>query len=248
MSNKKTIDDYTDAEIAAMPEDQLQSLLSDYFKDQDERGDGFPSVEYKPKQTPAKNQNTGFNVVTYGSGKQSVFMSKCRHSATDAFILDEVTYAGASRYLVEDESFDTQTLVVCLLGDPVTTILTDDEEFAKLRAFERDTTHHLISIKWRDYGAPPVGPGFWRSLHETAKTKGIKRIIFYCEGGHGRTGTALASALVEIYDYYPLEAMSYVRKAYCKEAIESQDQITSLKAIYRTSHPSATFEDMKGKK
>lgn len=46
-----------------------------------------------------------------------------------------------------------------------------------------------------------------------------------CIGGHGRTGTVLACWVVLASGWNPQEAMQYVWQHYCKEAIESKEQV-----------------------
>lgn len=54
-----------------------------------------------------------------------------------------------------------------------------------------------------------------------------RRVHIGCIGGHGRTGTVLA-ALVRFMDPSIKDAIGYVRKNYCKKAVESQKQIDFL--------------------
>jgi hypothetical protein len=53
-----------------------------------------------------------------------------------------------------------------------------------------------------------------------------KKVHIGCIGGHGRTGTALA-ALVQVMTG-EANAINYVRKHYCKKAVESKSQINFL--------------------
>ncbi len=52
-----------------------------------------------------------------------------------------------------------------------------------------------------------------------------KKVHIGCIGGHGRTGTVLAALVAE---YGELDAINYVRKHYCKKAVESSVQINFL--------------------
>ena len=104
-----------------------------------------------------------------------------------------------------------------------------------------------IDIKWPDYGIPTVGYRFWAGLWlaiedmatDPAKNLVNSRIVFCCQGGHGRTGTALAA----MYLTQPLnkkkiptveQAIALVRNQHCNKAIESDSQIDYLDRIYKT--------------
>lgn len=54
-----------------------------------------------------------------------------------------------------------------------------------------------------------------------------KKVHIGCIGGHGRTGTVLA-ALTRVIDPSITDAIGYVRKHYCKKAVESQKQVDYL--------------------
>jgi len=64
-----------------------------------------------------------------------------------------------------------------------------------------------------------------------------KKVHCGCIGGHGRTGTFLA-ALVSCYG--EADAISYVRKNYCKRAVESSTQIDFLAQHYGVVKVAAT--------
>jgi hypothetical protein len=92
-------------------------------------------------------------------------------------------------------------------------------------------TPHLIAGKfeeivldWRDREFFPARIGFWRSLYDGIKEDGFKKVCFCCTGGHGRTGTALASMLAVINKNSGDRAIEYVRDTYCKKAVEGREQ------------------------
>lgn len=57
-----------------------------------------------------------------------------------------------------------------------------------------------------------------------------KTIHVGCIGGHGRTGTVLAAIVTELVG--EKDAIQYVRRHYCKKAVESEGQIKFLKEHY----------------
>ena len=54
------------------------------------------------------------------------------------------------------------------------------------------------------------------------KTKGGKKVGFYCLGGHGRTGTLLASLIA--IEEQPEDPIAVARERYCQYAVESEKQ------------------------
>jgi protein-tyrosine phosphatase len=147
-----------------------------------------------------------------------------------AFAINSINYCGGSRSLVEDLQYTQDWLVVCLLGDSPTYLKASSNYWNQLEVFAKPL-FDFISIEWQDMSSPPRRAGFWLRLHEMAKDKNKKHVLFYCEGGHGRTGTALASMLAEVCGMKGGEATEYVRKEYCKEAIETKSQESYINAL-----------------
>jgi hypothetical protein len=170
----------------------------------------------------------------HGKGRSltTKFVPKCRHKPSAVFEHEGVIYMGASRKHVEGESFNADDLVLCLLGSTRKRVLIyADDEWSALEPFARDdvsAAHHYLSIDWRDWSAPPVPPKFWQAFHDTVRSKGIKRVIVHCEGGHGRTGTALAALLMTLKKCSATDAADFIHTDYCKEAIESESQVEYL--------------------
>jgi hypothetical protein len=63
-----------------------------------------------------------------------------------------------------------------------------------------------------------------------------------CMGGHGRTGT-LAAAVCMMYNMGVKEAINHVREEYCKEAIESCEQVDMLFDLYEAMYPDREVEE-----
>ena len=79
-------------------------------------------------------------------------------------------------------------------------------------------------VKWPDYGLPANLARFRRSLRAlSARASSDGSVEIGCLGGHGRTGTALA-CLVVIAGVPPANAVSWVRKHYCNQAVETTEQ------------------------
>ena len=79
----------------------------------------------------------------------------------------------------------------------------------------------------RDMSVPDSPTQFGKLVDWTkAQLEAGKKVHCGCLGGHGRTGTFLA-ALVSRFG--EKDAITYVRKNYCKKAVESSKQIAFLK-------------------
>ncbi len=87
--------------------------------------------------------------------------------------------------------------------------------------------------------AAPEDPVAFRKLVEWVRGELVagRKIHCGCIGGHGRTGTFLA-ALVSTYG--EKDAIGYVRKNYCKKAVESTSQTKFLVQHYGVSEATGT--------
>lgn len=86
-----------------------------------------------------------------------------------------------------------------------------------------------IEVDWPDMGAPILAASFWKDLYDyLKKTKG--KMLIFCLGGHGRTGTALACMLVAAR-WKHRDAKNWIWKNYCKKAIESKTQEKYIAAV-----------------
>lgn len=84
-----------------------------------------------------------------------------------------------------------------------------------------------LKLDWPDMNPPPVTLDFWLTLWELLPEKSV----ICCFGGHGRTGTCLASFMIaDGVSYY--DAVSHVRSTHCAKAIESMTQEIYLHDLY----------------
>lgn len=88
-----------------------------------------------------------------------------------------------------------------------------------------------IMIPWPDFGLPKVKITLWKALHSYFKQKKLKTVCFHCEGGHGRTGTALSAFMVANIGYSALEAVYHIRDRHCEEAVETSEQCKYLQLV-----------------
>lgn len=183
----------------------------------------------KPRTYTHQYAGTGGGVTHHYS--QTTYVQKCRHAPTHAFSIGPIQYYGGSESKIELSDLDDTWLVISLLGSTRDTILKSGRR-TLIDALKPFTLAPDLVIDWPDMKAPPVKAGFWLKLYEQVKRqKTITKVLFYCIGGHGRTGTALSGTLVECSAMGAVPAVKFTRKHYCKEAVESESQLMYLKDI-----------------
>jgi hypothetical protein len=88
----------------------------------------------------------------------------------------------------------------------------------------------IASLDWPDQGIPAGGLAFWHGLIGILPDPG--NVLVCCIGGHGRTGTAIASIVIATQPGITAKAaIDYVRTRHCKQAIESLAQERYLCAL-----------------
>ena len=103
-------------------------------------------------------------------------------------------------------------------------IFSGDSDFAsKFTKFQigQPSLPRVLKINWWDRCEPELSPEFWPAL---APDLG-GRVVINCQGGHGRSGTAIVCLLMcYIPSYTPLDAFIHLRAVHCPRAIESTAQ------------------------
>jgi hypothetical protein len=88
----------------------------------------------------------------------------------------------------------------------------------------------IASLDWPDQGIPAGGLAFWHGLVGILPNPG--NVLVCCIGGHGRTGTAIASIVIATQPGITAKAaIDYVRARHCKHAVESLAQERYLCAL-----------------
>ncbi len=88
-----------------------------------------------------------------------------------------------------------------------------------------------LIMDWSDRDAGPVTKRFWDDLVVFLKSKPLK-VGLHCQGGHGRTGTALAilaakgTGLTKKKD-----PVAYIRDRYCDKAAETNTQLDYIEEM-----------------
>lgn len=94
----------------------------------------------------------------------------------------------------------------------------------------------IIRIDWPDGGTPSLTDKNWRSLVEDLKQRKARsgketfHVLVCCVGGHGRTGTAL-SILAALTGIAPEDPVIFIRREYCRRAVETRSQCRYIKKI-----------------
>ena len=90
--------------------------------------------------------------------------------------------------------------------------------------------YRILAAPLKDYGGVPPGwEDFLRSQVVPLLENG-KRILAFCEGGHGRTGCFLGS-LVSILEPETEDPIAAVRERHCREAVETIEQARAIFAL-----------------
>lgn len=144
------------------------------------------------------------------------------------FLFEGIEFWGSSKGGLEDVLLDESDLIINCSGFAFEhkLFVKKSPSWMKLELGPESEPHQLI-LDWKDYSPPPKSCqiSFWKSIYEQARAKGIKRIFCCCTGGHGRTGTALASLILSFGNYEdPDEVIDFVRENYVKQAIEAKTQ------------------------
>lgn len=80
-----------------------------------------------------------------------------------------------------------------------------------------------IQLDWPDYDTVNLPREFWVDLLAYLETNNYRMLVF-CMGGHGRTGTAIATMMCLSLGYTAKQAITWVREHYCTHAIETITQ------------------------
>lgn len=95
----------------------------------------------------------------------------------------------------------------------------------------------VVSIDWPDFGITRIGVNGWRQIVDAiieftaTSPQNEVNVVFFCQGGHGRTGTALAILSVLLKLAENTDPVLWVREYYCKQAVETDEQLDYVEDI-----------------
>lgn len=199
----------------------------------------LPDQLKSTKHTP--QQQTGWNGTSaYGGGGTGGYTYKsCKHTGEKVVF----EYKGKKLFGANSSSLNEYSgmwgLIIDLAGivsslGHTSAFVGDWKTTEKYKAALSPLTvqgkvvpSEYLRLNWTDMGVPPVGLAFWLKLWEMIPEK----TVMGCMGGHGRTGTALASFMISAgVDYYT--AVQTVRTEHCEKAIENLAQEKYLHNLY----------------
>jgi len=140
------------------------------------------------------------------------------------------------------DTLDAALVVQCFASS----WLTQDRDAPTLPARYASLAAHVMTkpetivIPWRDGGIPLLKPSFWGEL---VRLLPAGKVVFVCQGGHGRSGTALSACLMAHFKGSAKWAIGLTRNAHCDEAIETKVQVEyleSLEAWIKANDPAPT--------
>ena len=131
-----------------------------------------------------------------------------------------------------DFVIDGGNVISDYLASSVGEILSGDRDLVDaLRPFILQAGQsRILKVMWTDREAPDVDPEFWVELNKHL----VGDVMTCCQGGHGRSGTALVCLLlVNALDYDAKDAIVHLRANHCPRAIESAVQHAYIDDVAR---------------
>jgi len=154
-----------------------------------------------------------------------MIMKRCHHYPTLVASIDSINYYCAD---LEGSSAYEGKVIVNLTG--IGNIPNPSKVPQELSEHVESNINEIV-IPWADFGPPRVKNSFWPALHGYLKKIGVDEVCIHCEGGHGRTGTAMSALLVSVVGWSAKEAVEWVRDNHCREAVETPEQCEYLCAL-----------------
>lgn len=190
----------------------------------------------------------GGSKVWSGYGHGTTTYVACKHFPKDVlFDIDGVDVYAGEKYELKNcrQSEWPNALFVNCMGsaafepkafkNPVKTLpdkLKDAGLDAQEWTFAPEVMPDEMVIDWTDRGMPELRAAWWREFPKLVKEAGYKEMVVFCFGGHGRTGTALASLMIANgIEKDPIKAIEWVRKNHCSKAIEGSEQELYIKWV-----------------
>lgn len=160
-----------------------------------------------------------------GRARIAPWQPQCRHWREPVDLLDGVTVFASAWFDRPQGHVDMDWPDVGLYLDGSWTQVTMLCSPGFKPRFARYRPAKVIVYPWPDLGVPREPVRFMRAVKWILQqAEQGKRVEIGCAGGHGRTGTTLATMLV-LQGMIPARAAQKIRRAYCHEAIETRAQM-----------------------
>lgn len=238
----------------AMTVDEAVAMAKQLFLEEEEadvgkKRDKKPSAGFKPA-TKAGGKEKVQEFMGYGGGgytnpKGTTTTLACPIHTGDKVVFSlnggQTTVAGAEKPHIKPAG---AALVIDLTGagfssfssaPPRDFVESEIEWFpvAELNALAKpmfaDPPAPYVNFDWKDMSVPPVGYEFWVKLVDSLP---LGHVIVYCQGGHGRTGTALAAMLAVTTNLsHKAIVDEVVRKVHCHKALETEAQVKYIEKL-----------------
>lgn len=182
------------------------------------------AANYMPTQGGANTSNvTQVGAYTYAPARQ------CHKGPVAIFTVGKATVFAGSKFEVPWRRWK---LLISCAGPELTPLpLITCSPSAKGLVPELADPTPWVALGWPDGGVPLFPQSTWLALADAIKnTDGDIGVC--CVGGHGRTGTAVA-ILASLLGAVPgdEDPVVWLRKRYCREAVETQGQADYIAAM-----------------
>lgn len=191
---------------------------------------------------------------TQNGSTVSSWESGCTHyGITEVMTLGKARIWAGSKYQAEHEY--GWALAITLLGHSYTQISApvrlNEEAKVLLPPHLADWKPvPVLSVDWPDGSVPPMDAQWWDTLFQALHDiQGD--VVIYCQGGHGRTGTALSILAAKAGYMKKGCPVAWVRKRYCKNSVETTSQmkyIHAMSGVKPLSLPSHVLKQMEREK
>ena len=156
---------------------------------------------------------------------------RCLHPPkVEVFKSSNITFFGSNFY-IEEDNFKENVLILDLAGVMQANSFLNMESI--LPPWQKTK---ILKLSWQDFEIPLVSKTDWQRIKdfilEMSKQYEEVEVICCCEGGHGRTGTALA--ILSNFFLAKRRPVLFIRKVYCDKAVETIRQEKYVKVITGT--------------
>lgn len=197
------------------------------------------------KKKKWKDWDRDYTTTVWKDGKKfygSVVV--CKHDVEPVFEFSDVVFHGGDKPSISRSrigSLVNPIVLNCTFSElgvrGGSNLIKTPEHLGFLKEHQFVVQYDEVIVDWTDYSIPPVAPTFWNAFIDGVLKYGYTDVIVCCQGGHGRTGTALGSLYMVCMDRAgdlpgADEVIEAIRGNYCEHAIETQSQEEYLEKLH----------------